>query len=299
MTEQRGLAPIFLRRLSEQLQSRLGSLSHLEGVLGDILEEGRSAWPGVNLAPEEFLAYLAQRLPEDNDAERTLLELKASDLYLACACARGDHRALTYFETKLLPEIQAALLKRDPSFQVEEMKQILFQKLLLPDGANPPRITKYSGRGDLRSWVCVTAVREAIDHHRKNQREQALDDGALADLASDGGDQELSYLKRIYREEFKAAFQESLGALSSRERNVLRHNLLDGLNIDQIGAIYNVHRATVARWIAKARETLLTETRTLLMKRLRVDQNEFESIMRLIQSRFDVSIHHFLKKDPH
>jgi len=60
-----------------------------------------------------------------------------------------------------------------------------------------------------------------------------------------------------------------------------------------------VHRATVARWIAKARETLLTETRTLLMKRLRVDQNEFESIMRLIQSRFDVSIHHFLKKDPH
>jgi len=32
------------------------------------------------------------------------------------------------------------------------------------------------------------------------------------------------------------------------------------------------------------------------MARLRVDQGEFESIMRLIQSRFDVSIQHFLKK---
>jgi RNA polymerase sigma-70 factor (ECF subfamily) len=144
----------------------------------------------------------------------------------------------------------------------------------------------------------VTAVREAIDLLRKLKREQPLDDSALVELTSPDEDQELHYLKRLYREEFKAAFQQALAALSARERTILRYNLLDNLNIDQIGAIYNVHRATVARWIAKARETLLSETREILMQKLRVNEGEFESIMRLIQSHFDVSIHHFLSKRP-
>jgi RNA polymerase sigma-70 factor (ECF subfamily) len=288
----------FLEGLTPTLRDRLSSLSHLEGVLRDILEEARAAWPEIELDPEDFLPYLAERLPADAEAERALLEIRAADLYLACACVRGLERAMQAFETQCYPEIHAALLRRDPSGQLEDIKQTLYQKLFLGDEEHRPKIGQYAGRGDLRSWVCVTAVREAIDLLRKLKHEQPLDDSALVELTSPDEDQELHYLKRLYREEFKVAFQQALGALSARERTVLRYNLLDGLNIDQIGAIYNVHRATVARWIAAAREGLLAKTREVLMERLRVDQTEFESIMRLIQSHFDVSIHHFLGKDP-
>ncbi len=291
------LTHLFLQGLSPALQARMSHLSHLEAVLRDILEAARAAWPDVAVDEAVFLPYLAKRLPEDSEAERALLEVKAGDLYLACACVQGDGKALSAFEQHHFPEIQAALLKRDPkSGQLEDIKQTLYQKLFLPEGEQPPKIAKYSGRGDLRAWLCVIAVREAIDLLRKVKREQPLDDGALMDLTAGDEDQELSYLKRLYRKEFKSAFTEALGKLSSRERTLLRYNLLDGLNIDQIGVIYNVHRATVARWIAHAREGLLEETRRTLMARLRVDQGEFESIMRLIQSRFDVSIQHFLKK---
>jgi RNA polymerase sigma-70 factor (ECF subfamily) len=275
----------------------MSHLSRLEAVLRDILVSAMAAWPALEVSEEVFLPYLAARLPADSEVERALLEVKAADLYLACACVQGDRRAVAALETTYFPDIQAALARRDPGCgQLEDVKQNLYQKLFLADGEQPPKIGKYSGRGDLRSWLCVTAVREAIDLLRRVQRELPLDDGALMDLAAPDEDQELHYLKRLYREQFKEAFQAALSALSSRERTLLRYSLLDGLNIDQIGAIYSVHRATVARWIARARETLLGETRRILMERLRVDRTELESIMRLIQSRFDVSIQHFLRK---
>jgi RNA polymerase sigma-70 factor (ECF subfamily) len=298
MSDERPLTHLFLDGLSATLKARMSHLSHLEGVLRDILESARGAWPTIDLAAQVFLPYLAQRLPEDAEAERALLEVKAADLYLACACSRRDAEALAAFERLHFPEIKTALMRRDPTFgQVEDIQQILFQKLFLGDEQHPPKIASYAGRGDLRGWLCVTAVRESIDLLRKVRREAPVEDNVLIDLAAPAGDQEMAYLKRVYREEFKAAFQHALAALTTRERNVLRHHLLDGLNIDQIGAIYSVHRATVARRIAHARETLLSATRTALMEKLRVDQTEFESIMRLIQSRLDISIHQFLKKD--
>jgi RNA polymerase sigma-70 factor (ECF subfamily) len=71
---------------------------------------------------------------------------------------------------------------------------------------------------------------------------------------------------------------------------------LDGLNLDQIGAVHRVHRATVARWIAAARESLLERTRKGLEEKLQLQGSEFESLMGLVRSQLDLSIHSFLKK---
>ena len=69
-------------------------------------------------------------------------------------------------------------------------------------------------------------------------------------------------------------------------------------SIEQIGAIYRVHRATVARWIADARELLLHQTRELLSRRVRVSNDELESILWLIDSQMDVSLHRCLDDAP-
>jgi RNA polymerase sigma-70 factor (ECF subfamily) len=101
----------------------------------------------------------------------------------------------------------------------------------------------------------------------------------------------------VYKNEFKDALQEAFANLTPRERNLLRHQGLHGLNIDQVGALYGVHRTTAFRWIEKARKALLRETRRALMKRLRVGSGEFLSIMRVVGGDLDVSVRRLLVSD--
>jgi len=46
-----------------------------------------------------------------------------------------------------------------------------------------------------------------------------------------------------------------------RERTLLRMPLVDRLNIDRLGVIYRVNRATVARWLVAIRRRLFEEVR--------------------------------------
>ena len=67
-------------------------------------------------------------------------------------------------------------------------------------------------------------------------------------------DPEVEYMKRTYANEFKASFADALKQLGPREQTLLRYHHVDGLNIDEIGAIYRVHRVTAFRWIEKAKD---------------------------------------------
>jgi RNA polymerase sigma-70 factor (ECF subfamily) len=297
MTERR-LVDLFLPHLSAEAMDAIGSLDRLELALSDALELARGTFSEIPLPTEPFLAHLAQRIPNGARPDEILLELKVADLYLACACLRGVPQAVARFESEYLVDVRAALARMETAtMQIEDVKQMICQKLLVGDAGSPPRLARYAGSGDLRSWLCVVAVRAALDQLRKEKDTDPLDDGAMADAVAPEEDQELQYLKRLYRTEFKGAFEEALASLTTRERNILRHQVLDGLTLDQIGAIYNVHRATVARWNAKLRERLLGHTRRALLSRLNATQTEFESIMRLIQSHLDVSIRRHLTRE--
>jgi len=225
-------------------------------------------------------------------------EIRAADLALATACAAGDAAAIEVVEQRYFADLDRALGRFEGGAQlIEEVKQRLRQKLFVGDG-EAPKISTYSGRGDLGRWIRVAATREAIGILRKGKKEIPMEEVALAQALADGsGDLELAYLKGLYRNEFKAAFQQALAALEPKERTVLKYHVLDGFNIDQIGAVYGVHRATVARWISGVRDTLLSRTRKILMDKIEVDRAEFESIMRLIQSQLDVSLSRLLRDD--
>lgn len=54
--------------------------------------------------------------------------------------------------------------------------------------------------------------------------------------------------------------------------------------------MYRVHRATVARWIATLRGTLLERTREALVSRLRLSPAELDSVLRLIDSHLEVGL---------
>jgi RNA polymerase sigma-70 factor (ECF subfamily) len=69
------------------------------------------------------------------------------------------------------------------------------------------------------------------------------------------------------------------------------------LSISDIGAIYQVHRATAARWLSKARATLIDLTKEQLAILLSVEPGETDSILRLVQSQLDVSLERRLRDD--
>jgi RNA polymerase sigma-70 factor, ECF subfamily len=67
-------------------------------------------------------------------------------------------------------------------------------------------------------------------------------------------------------------------------------HLIDALTIDQIAAVQGVHRATAARWLERARETLSRATRKDFMARLGTDPFEADEILRWVQSRIELSL---------
>jgi RNA polymerase sigma-70 factor (ECF subfamily) len=113
----------------------------------------------------------------------------------------------------------------------------------------------------------------------------------LAGVPFEGEDAELARIRQELSAPFARAFGEALASLGARERNVLRLYLLEGVSSEAIGRMYRVHRATVARWIARIHETLLSETKKRLAKEVQgMNTGDLESFMRVLASRLEVSI---------
>jgi RNA polymerase sigma-70 factor (ECF subfamily) len=270
----------------------------LEARLARALERGRAAWPGVTLDGPRFVAHLARHLPADAPPE-ALERLDLENLYLACACAEGVPAALAAFEAHLLPEVYVAVsrMKLDP-LAMDELRQRVRQRMLVSTDDVPARLAAYPGTGPLAGWVRAAALWLARDLVRRDAGRARSDDAGLALLVDPGDDPELAYLKTTYRAEFNAAFAQALATLGARERNLLRLKYLDGLGIDQLGALYGVHRSSAARYVRAAQDALLVATRRMLAERLRLTGSQLDSILRLISSQLDVSLGRLLRACP-
>ena len=275
-------------RAPEEAEAAPADRPDLEEAIAGAVERARSAWKDVEAGDERFAAFLGGRVPA---AE--LETARVADLWAACACGTGAGPAIREVEARYFPDVDAALGKMGLSAdRIGEVKQGLRRVLFVgdPDVGTAPRITEYRGTGDLRAWLRVTAMRAALKLLRKEGRETPTDD-ALLEARAHEDDPELAYMKAAYRASFKTAFQEALESLHARERTLLKQQIVDGLGVDELGALYQVHRATAARWVQSAREKLLTRTRRTFMLNARISSDECESIMRMVRSQLDMSLH--------
>jgi RNA polymerase sigma-70 factor (ECF subfamily) len=283
-----GLSSVFLARWPGSSGFR-SSKERLERALAEAVARGRAAWPQLAVDVDGFVAYVAARVPADGDPQAALDALHAGDLYLAYRCQSNDPDALKALEVAHLGELPVlGRIDSSPAF-ADEVRQRLRVHLFV-DG----KIAEYSGRGPLAGWLRVVALRLGHMMKRAVKREISDDDGAAELLA--GGDPELDFIKQRYREPFVIAVREAVKGLDKRSRTLLRLNLVDRLNIDKIGTLYGVHRATVATWIANAREEILTATRKQLQAELKLSKNEFESLMGLVVSNLEVSLNRLLQQ---
>jgi RNA polymerase sigma-70 factor (ECF subfamily) len=268
-----------------------GHETGLDATLESIIGSAAETCPTFSVPREEFVAYLWARLPADVPPEFALAQMHTADLYLACACARGDAQAVAAFDEHCLSQLDRVLGKMGIDADASaEVKQEIRRRVLVGDGRRP-EIVDFSGRGDLRSWVRVMAVRQALRRQERARRDIAVEDDELLERIVAPENPELDYAKGMYREEFKRAFEAALKALPDRERTLLRQHYIDGLTIDEIGHLYRVHRSTAARLLVRARTRVLEATRAQMMCQLDVQSKDLDSIMRMIRSQIDISLH--------
>ena len=261
-----------------------------EGAWEELTATARRAWPGIDVEPAQFARHLARHLPSGQPPAEASAALHLADLYLACACVARAPAALERLAQLLSDEVKAAVKRLDPSPAfADEIRQLLWEKLLL--AGDEPKLSAYSGRGPLASWLRAAALRAALDLRRSAKE---VPSESVETVAAAGSDPELALLRARDGAAVKQAFADAFGLLTSRERNLLRMHLFEGLSHSQIGAHYGAHRATVARWLDAARQRLLDEIRRLLSERLRLGRAEFESLVGQLRSRLDLSISAFL-----
>lgn len=260
------------------------------------LRDARAAWPAILVPDEVFAAYVDSRASSGATPDG----LDWAELYLACACGRGDPHALRAFDQHYLREVPGAVAHVGLSrSDVDEIVQEIREKLFVARAGEAPRIDSYAGGGSLHGLVRVMAVRAAISLTRRHKRESRDPEDELLRLPSVAADPELDSAKRELREHFAAAFERAVTELTPRQRNLLRMHLLEAVTLDQLAISYGVHRVTITRWLVKARHALLSATRRQLEARVGGPVGELDSFVGLVRSRLDLSFRRLLKSsDP-
>lgn len=214
--------------------------------------------------------------------------LRAADLALAWTAGDGDRGAIAQLEALGFAQLENALRRLgDASFQ-DEVRQLLRLRLFAPEGRSI--LWDYDGQGDLVSWLRVVAVRIGLDLRRKTWREMPLEPASGVERAAQvaGSDPELQHLRARHGPDFQNAFSHALGALRPEDRNLLRLYYVDRLTIDELGALFGIHRVSAARRVTKVRELVVTATKEHLLQSLHLTPSELESLLAALD--VDVSL---------
>ncbi|MFZ5439180.1 MAG: sigma-70 family RNA polymerase sigma factor [Myxococcota bacterium] len=235
------------------------------------LASARQKYPQVSLAPERFAARLA-RAPDAQEP---------ADLFLAEACLAGDDGALKTLDALLRELARAA----GPSAHLDEAVQQVRVRLLVGH-AGPPKLAEYAGQGPLAAWLRTTLVHTVAGLERREKPSEPLDSLAMLELPDEAEWPDTALARREARAKLRDALERALQKLSRKERVLLRQHYLDGLTLEQLAAYERVHRATIARWMAAAREALLGA--------LEAETAAMPELWGLVQSRLTLSISRLL-----
>lgn len=250
------------------------------------IAEAGARYPGVVTPALDapFAEAIATRVEGEADVAGAAARLALPDVYLVTAVLAGNRAGIATFEKLVRDETTRAVAKLGKNApSAEDVAQELLFKLLVRQGESPAKLAAFGGHGALHAWLRVAAVRAAISLTRRKQ-ESPVDDEALAAVADDTDDQALAFLKSSYREQFKKAFEATLAEMPRRARTLLRLQIIDHLTLEEIGAFYQVSRATAARWLADARVQLVSGTQQKLVAELSISATELGELMKLVAS---------------
>jgi RNA polymerase sigma-70 factor (ECF subfamily) len=251
------------------------------------LEETRSRWPEMRVDRSALEARVVACVG-DPATESALEALALVDLAWSVALAAGDAGSIAMFERDVLGSIEGALARidREPSF-ADTVRQELRVKLLVGDGSSPARIGAYAGRGPLKHWVIVAAIRLAYDLKRRRGDAEDPDDEIDAAIFDDA---EGAYVRAESRAMLKQWMEEALRALDDKRRGVLHLYFVEDVASEAIARMYGVHRGTIARWIEEARESVRVHVRRRALATPGMGPEGVDSLLRAADGHLSLSL---------
>ena len=271
------------------------------GVLAELatgLAAVRARWPDAPALDSAFAAYVSERIGRQPDLASAICRLRIEDLFLAWWSGQGSPAGIRAFEAAYATDI-ARLVARFHRLSATELRQRLRVKLFVGAPGAAPRIADYAGFGFLQNWLRVTAARDFVDATRSDRSaryESDLDEHELLGLAAPS-DPRLDHIRAQLGGAIKRGFAEAVASLAPRQRTFLRHAYVDRLTLDQIASTYALHRATVARTLASAREHLIAATRAHVAVALGVPADDLASAIAVLDTRLELSLSRVLASE--
>jgi len=249
-------------------------------VLEDHFARAAALLPGVELSPERFDERVARAL---ENADARLDSLHLADLYLAAACEARHPLALVRLDELLVslrPVAQRVVSASDEVLQQARVKLVV---------GDEGRLADYGGRSPLTHWLKATVLNLALNVRRAQRSADSLDDPDLAifevrDVA-EFPDETLS--REQARVVLREALRRAMARLTRTSRSILRQHYLDGVTLEGLARYHGVHRATVARWLAEAKEVLLGHLESEL-------HGQLDSLLGQVRSRATLGLRSLL-----
>lgn len=262
--------------------------SELDLAIDSAVAEGRARWPQISIPVDLFTAHVRSVRTGES-----MLAKHGADLYFAFACVQRDRSALRLFQDRILPAVDRHVARLGMRGSLlDDLRQDLCLYLL----ADPrPRLSHYRGQGSLLGWLRVIAARRAL--RKRPPREMSVEDLPPDRLVDRGQDPETVTLRRRFGPRVQRALEESLAALSSQHKALLRRHYAEGLSIDEIGVRHGVHRATVARWLAAIRARVTAELHGRLSTPPGMAPGEIRLLVDDLREELFSSVERFLRQE--
>ena len=250
-------------------------------------------FPEVQLDRRVLEEYVRERSQPSGGGDTLSPPTQLAALYLCCACVRGHQAACLAFRTKYLGVVRQAIARIGGDRQfVDEVSAQLFDRMLVGPS---PRLKRYSGRGDLGAWLKVVATRLALDVKRSQPQQDEEPLPSTISIVASMSPESMIFC-RNHAQDILDALGTATATLDVKQRNVLRLHYADGLNIDEIGELYGVHRATVARWLQNARSMIDSAVHRELGVRHGLGASEVASLIHGARGQLEEDLRRLLSK---
>lgn len=234
-----------------------------------------------------------------------MASLNADDLCLATACAKGDDEAWEHFFRDYRSYlVSVARTMTQDAGAAEQLADSTFAELYglrESGGARVSKFSFYSGRGSLRGWLRAVVFQLSADHHRQSSRlvqtEEPDDMDRIAHAAAVPERKtttDLDYVRQRYREAVAASLQKAITDLEPRERLLLAYYYYDEMTLREIGQMFDVHEATISRWLTKVQKRIRKLVEKGLARDHHFNRREIAESIELAAEQMDLTVGDYL-----
>ena len=240
-----------------------------------------------------------------NAVAEFLSSLNCDDLCLAVACAKGEDAAWEDFFSEYRSYLVgiARTMTQDPT-AAEQLADSTFAELYGLREAEGVRVSKfafYSGRGSLRGWLRAVVFQLSADSHRQSSRfvqtEEPEDMDRLArvgDSSHKPANGEFESTNQRYRNAVADALRRALGDLEARDRLLLMYYYYDEMTLREIGLLFNVHEATISRWLSKVQKRARKMVEKSLARDHGFNRREVSEAIEMAGEHLDINVREYL-----